>query len=140
MTRMMMAVWAVLVAGSMSSTAQAQDDWPDLTGVWSGTSESVVIGDTLHHEPGDMPHLSEKAFTFTVEGQDGRRFWGTLSSADDSEPVVGVIASNRHTLYFADSDGFGFVELVSDDELDWCYVHATESSQVAACVTHTRQP
>jgi hypothetical protein len=140
MTRMMMALWAALALGFMSSTAHAQDDWPNMTGVWSGTSESVVIGDTLHHEPGDMPHLSSLTFTFTIEGQDGRRFWGMLSSPHDTEPVVGVIANDRHTLYFADSDGYGFVELVSDDVMDVCYVHATESSQVAACITHTRQP
>lgn len=140
MTRMMVALWAVLVLGGVSASVQAQDAWPDLTGVWSGTSEAVVIGDTLHHEAGDLPHLSSVAFTLTIEGQDGRRFWGTLSSPDDSEPVIGVIRNDRRTVYFTDRDGYGFLELVSEDVIDVCYVHATEGSQVAACITYNRQP
>ncbi len=140
MSRMVMAVWAALVLGGMSSATQAQEDWPDLTGDWSGESEAVVIGDTLHHEAGDMPHLSSVMFTLAIEGQDGRRFWGTISSGEDSEPLIGVIRNDRRTIHFTDSDGYGFLELVAEDVIEHCYVHANPGSQVASCITLARQP
>jgi len=130
-----------LAAGlGLSQSAGADDAWPDLTGVWTGTSESVVRGDPLHHEGGEAPHLSEVAFTLTIEGQDGRRFWGALDSPNDSESVVGVIANDRHALYFVDLDGYGVDVLVDENTIDHCYLQAGTEVQVAACVTFTRQP
>jgi len=124
----------------LSQSAGADEAWPDLTGVWTGTSESVVRGDPLLHEGGEAPHLSEVAFTLTIEGQDGRRFWGALVSPNDSEPVVGVIANDRHAIYLVDLDGYAIDALVDENTLEHCYLQATTEVQVATCVTFTRQP
>lgn len=140
---MMKPTAALLLVGAslaLAPAAQADDTWPDLTGVWTGTSESVVRGDPLHHEGGEAPHLSEVAFTLTIEGQEGRRFWGALDSPQDSEAVVGVIANDRKALYLADLDGYAVDTLVDENTIDHCYLQASPDVQVAACLTFIRQP
>jgi hypothetical protein len=132
------AALAVFALSCGSITTYTVDDWPELTGVWTGTSESVVIGDLLHHQSGETPSLSMVAFTIVIEGQDGRRFWGTAASTNDTEIIVGVVANDRHTLHFADSDGHATIQLVSSDVMDLCYLHATADGQVAACTTLSR--
>ncbi len=132
----------LLVCASLvlAPAAGAEEAWPDLTGVWTGTSESVVRGDPLHHEGGEAPHLSEVAFTLTIEGQEGRRFWGALDSPQDSEAVVGVIANDRKALYLVDLDGYAVDTLVDENTIDHCYLQASSDVQVAACLTFIRQP
>jgi hypothetical protein len=132
----------LILAASLALTpaAAADDAWPDLTGEWAGTSESVVRGDPLHHEGGETPHLSEVAFTLKIEGQEGRRFWGVLVSPNDSEPVVGVIANDRQSIYLVDLDGYAVDTLIDDNTLEHCYLQANANVQVAACVDFTRQP
>jgi len=125
---------------ALAPAASAGDAWPDLTGVWTGISESVVRGDPLHHDAGEAPRLAEVALTVTIEGQDGRRFWGAVNSPNASEPSVGVIANDRHTLYFVDLDGYGVASLVDENTIDFCYLQAGTDAQVAACITFTRQP
>lgn len=120
--------------------ATAEEAWPDLTGTWTGTTEAVVRGDPLHHEGGQEPYLSETVFTLTIEGQDGRRFWGQIASEEGDEPLVGVIANDRSTLYAADLDGYSFMTLVDENTIDLCYVLSALHVQVAACNSFTREP
>ncbi len=140
MLKPIVALLFLTISLALSPVAGADEAWPDLTGVWTGTSESVVRGDPLHHEGGEAPHLSGLAFTLTIEGQSGRRFWGVLASPHDSEAVVGVIANDRRSLYFVDHDGYGIDVLVDENTIDHCYLQAGTEVQVAACVTFTRQP
>ncbi|MBT6204819.1 MAG: hypothetical protein P8Q36_06190 [Alphaproteobacteria bacterium] len=138
MPRIMVAAMAAFALSCVSVSANAGDEWPELIGVWTGTTEAVVIGDPLHHQPGEMPHLSMVALTITIEGQDGRRFWGTIASPDHTENLVGVIANDLHTLYFADSDGYAAIQLIRSDVMDQCYLHATADTQDAGCTTFLR--
>ena len=63
----------------------AQGSFPDLRGTWKGESESVVFGAGAHPHHGSGPdekatRFTSKAFTMTIDKQDGRRFSGTFSS------------------------------------------------------------
>lgn len=121
-------------------SATADEAWPDLTGTWTGTTEAVVRGDPLHHEGGQEPYLSDTVFTMTIDGQEGRRFWGNVVSEEGGEPMVGVIANDRSTIYAADLDGYSFITLVDENTIDLCYVLSALHVQVAACNTFTREP
>lgn len=133
---------ALLIVTSLSVPAMADDGWPDLTGVWTGVSPSVVRGNPPHHqstEPAGEVRISERAFTMTIEGQEGRTFWGTIASPDSTEGIVGAIAADRQTLHIADTDGYASAVLIEPDVMDVCYVLSSTEVQVAACYPMTRE-
>lgn len=132
---------ALLFVASFCIPAQADDAWPDLTGVWSGVSPSVVRGNPPHHqstEPAGEVRISERAFTMTIEGQEGRTFWGTIASPDSTEGIVGAIAADGRTIHIADTDGYAQAVLLEPDTMDVCYVLSSTAVQVAACYPMTR--
>ena len=83
------------------SAANAQETSPDLTGEWSGTARSIVLGSGYHH-PGtetinNPPRIREVRFTYTVENQDGRLLWGRTSSPAFEEPFAWAISRDNAT-------------------------------------------
>lgn len=133
-----------LIAGKIASAA-APPEIPDVAGVWTGTSESVVFGSSPHHpdsgSPADKVRLREVMFTMTVEGQEGRRFWGKVASAAASQPFAAVFSSSHVFGYGANASGFYHFRSHGADRLELCYTqpgtHPT-GSIVAACVMFTR--
>ena len=73
---------------------------PDLKGTWVGTSESMALGSTRHHAAaaGPQPLLDNVEFTTVIEGQQGRRFWGTITSKFNKDAILGVIAHDGQTI------------------------------------------
>lgn len=121
-------------------TKAAVDDKPKIpivVGAWTGTSESVVIGTRAHHPGTDTeegkPRLREVTFTLNVEGQDGRRFWGTLKSAEHSERFAALFSSSHVFGYGADPDWFYHFRSHGPDRLEVCY-----TQPVAGCTVFTR--
>jgi hypothetical protein len=131
-----LAVLAFLVASAACPNAAAAQDAPiDLKGQWVGTSESIVRGKAMHHaDPGPNPPLLDNVeFTFAITGQDGRRFWGTVSSTKtDAEPIMGVIAYDGKTIVASDSDGYLHGTIVDADTIELVYSHTGSSTVVAA--------
>ncbi|WP_395714196.1 hypothetical protein [Reyranella sp.] len=88
----------VLCGGASAAWAQT---FPNMKGAWTGTSRSIVLGPAPHHKDnpaaravgGDV-RLSEMKFTITVEGQEGNRFWGHISSSVMTEPLIGAFSSD----------------------------------------------
>jgi len=140
---MLRTVAAFLLVGTVALPGFADDQWPDLTGVWTGVSQSVVRGNPPHHqstEPAGEVRISERSFTLTIEGQEGRTFWGTIASPDSTEGVVGAIAADGRTIHLADTDGYAAAVLLEPDVMDVCYVLSSTAVQVAACYPMTREP
>jgi len=130
-----------LLAGCIASSAALAeaDGYPSMVGIWKGQSESVVLGDHQHHLTGTQePRLSSVAFTFTVQGQDGRRFWGVIESPHFKEPVLAVFRSDAVTMLAADSDGYPDGRLLGPDLLELCYAQAGPTI-VAGCTLLIRQ-
>ena len=124
-----------------AGTAAAQDptQLPDLKGRWVGTNEAIVQGTPLHHGSGaNQPRLNTLEFIITIEGQDGRRFWGTAASQRDREPILGVIGFDGKTLVAQDTDGMLQGTLVDRDTMELTY-HYTGSSVVVAAIRVKRQ-
>ena len=106
---------------------------PDLKGKWVGTSESIVTGIAKHHEApeGDAPLLSSVEFTYVVEGQDGRRFWGTLTSPNFEEDMIGIVAKDGKTIVARSSEGEVRGTIADPDTIDITYSAGGDATVVA---------
>ncbi len=125
------------------AAAQDASGYPDMRGQWKGMSDSVVLGSGMYHREGGAPsepHMVSKEFTLNVKGQEGRRFWGELTSKDDTGPFLGVIAHDKQTLYWTDSaGGHATGKLIAPGRFEMCYVRPGKNVMVAACNVHTKQ-
>jgi hypothetical protein len=128
----------VAVAGNVAS----QETWPDMKGVWTAMSSSVVIGGEKHH-PGKIEQgkarYREVKFTFRITDQKDRRFFGTLQSEHHRETLIGVFANNQKQILMADTDGYMDATLVDANTIDYCYRHIASGSVVVACSVMKRE-
>jgi hypothetical protein len=124
-----------------AADANASADIPVLKGHWVGTSESIVRGTPLHHaaQAGNAPLLDNIKFDFNIVGQDGRRFWGTVSGRGSAEPIMGVIAYDGKTIVAQDTDGTLQGTIVDANTIDSVYYHTGASSTVVAANRIKRQ-
>ncbi|MES2120589.1 MAG: hypothetical protein V4513_08450 [Pseudomonadota bacterium] len=134
MRKTLAALGLVLALTGGAATAVAQEAAPDLRGTWTGTSESIVRGAPMHHGPsqGNAPGLDNVAFTMTISGQDGRRFWGTFSSKLNQEPIIGVVANDGKSFVMRDTDGLTTGTIVDANTMDMVYSHVGKSAVVSA--------
>jgi hypothetical protein len=129
-----------LILIALCHAAMAQQV-PDLKGTWTPTEGAhIVDGQSRHAESGTAPVAGDKAlrahtsdFVFRFDGQDGRTFWGSLSSAKVSERLIGAISVDGKRFVMADEDGTFDGTVIDSDTLDYCYVHATATDRAVAC-------
>ena len=127
---------AMVLAVLVGAPAVAQDNYPDITGTWTGTGDSVM-------RSGDGPvTFAEDAITQVVTEQRGRRFAGEMHSTAGGETFksrfVGVFVDETRFLW---SEPGGFLEgrLVDADTIHSCYAGTAEDPIIAACNVLTRQ-
>jgi len=134
-------VAAVLVLPAAAASAQTI---PDMKGTWSGMSHSVVMGTHGHHadnrQPADKPFLASREFTMIIEGQDGRRFWGTVVSNHQREPFVAIFRLDGKSFIGADEDGTMVGDILGANSFDGCYTQTVPAKAlVASCTTYTKR-
>jgi len=117
----------------------------NLVGTWTGVTQAIVDGVGAHH-PADAPsraagpyRLRDFAFTYRIDGQDGRRFWGVGTSGDQSERIIGTLSSDGQRIYIVDTDGYYDGVVKNTNTLEICYRHTAPASAVVACDVVTRQ-
>lgn len=132
--RLSQAVLALGLAVTAQAAAAADRGVTNLKGIWTGVSESIFTGPAPHHgsAPGNEPMLANTAFTFDFTGQDGRRFWGTVTSKRHSERFLGVIGFDGKTFIAQDPDGLLQGTLVNANTIDLIYSHTGTSTVVTA--------
>jgi hypothetical protein len=128
----------ILLTGGGAAMAQ---EVPDLKGTWTPAQGAhIVDGPSRHAESGTLPvpgddtlkkHASE--FVFRFEGQEGRTFWGVLSSDKVSEKLIGALSVDGKRFVIADQDGTFDGTVVDTDTLDYCYTHVTPTDRAVAC-------
>ena len=144
------AVLGLILAASISSSAFAADQVPDIKGKWAGKTYSIVAGSGGHWPSNkgtfDKPGLSEKDLAIEITNQDGRRFWGnqTLSGNGENtqEPMIGELTGkDNKTVVIVDTDGYLNGQLVGRDTLTFCYTQAggRGPSSVVSCTEVKRQ-
>jgi hypothetical protein len=134
-----MATVAVVLTVGAAASASAQNSI-DLKGIWVGNGQNIVDGPANHHPPagaGVKPaakyRLSDQTFTMTIEGQDGRRFWGTMASPNKTERLIGSLSVDGKFVYMVDDDGYIDGTVVNATTLDICYRHVRPDSAVVGC-------
>jgi hypothetical protein len=133
---------ATLAAAPMALCAAVAADtqMPEMRGTWKGDSHSVVLGGGPHHPDtkSDEPRFTSVPFTLVVDKQDGRRFFGTFSSAQHSETVVAVV-SRAGSIFMADDDGYSAGTMLAPDRMEICYLHSSPATRIASCTELVRQ-
>ena len=135
-------IFSVILLATAATNTRAQNMIPDLKGTWSGKGKVIVFGSHTHH-PGsetiaDPPRVREIEVTHVVEGQDGRVAWGRSSSAiaDAKEPFAWTLNNDNRWIFGADVDGYFWINLITPDRMEKCYVQNGASpsrSVVATC-------
>jgi hypothetical protein len=132
------------VVAIAASSAFAADQPPNIKGKWVGKTHTIVAGSGAHWPTSkgtfEKPGLYEKDIVIEITGQEGRRFWGnqTLSGGGETteEPMIGELTGkDNKTLVLVDTDGYLNGQLIEDDVLDFCYMHAAGKGQssVVSC-------
>jgi hypothetical protein len=139
--------WIVTLAAALAAApaalcapAAADTQMPEMRGTWKGDSHSVVLGGGPHHPDtkSDEPRFTSVPFTLVVDKQDGRRFFGTFSSAQHSETVVAVF-SRAGSIFMADDDGYSVGTMLAPDRMEICYLHSSSATRIASCTELVRQ-
>lgn len=126
-----------------STSASAEEQWPDLQGTWEGHTQAVAVGNTTHHGNGssDTPRMVDTRFIIHINHQVGRRFSGNIESthtAGQRVTFVGTFTNDQHHATIVDSDGTQQFRLISDNEFELCYTHSTSDGHAAGCGTFSR--
>jgi hypothetical protein len=122
---------------SVVSMAQSTGGYPDMRGQWKGTAEAVVVGSGAHNrtdsKPG-TPRTSNQEFTLNITRQEGPKFWGELVSKDDVTTKLGVIASDKQTIYMVDSvGGHNVGKLIEPNRFEACYIRPGTDHMLTGC-------
>jgi hypothetical protein len=131
-------VIAILLTGGETALAQ---EVVDLRGTWIPVQGAHIIdGPSRHSQSGIAPvagndtlRRDTSTFVFHFEGQEGRTFWGMLSSAKVSEKLIGAISVDGKRFVITDEDGTFSGTVVNADTLDYCYTHITPTDRAVAC-------
>jgi hypothetical protein len=138
--------WIVTLAAlaatpvALSTPVTADTQMPEMRGTWKGNSHSVALGGGPHHPDtkSGEPRFTSVPFTLVVDKQDGRRFFGTFSSAQHSETVVAVV-SHAGSIFMADDDGYSAGTMLAPDRMEICYLHSSSATRIASCTELVRQ-
>jgi len=120
------------------SPAQGEQAFPNLVGKWSGTAQCCLsrqrrLPSWLANVE-DAPYTDERVFNYSIEGQEGRRFWGRIESGSRTEPFAAAISFDNKTAHGADTDGSFDFTILSADEMELCYTQPamSPSNQIVA--------
>ena len=116
-------------------------EMPDMVGEWTGTSRAVVSGAGGHYGEVDvLPQFVEAELTIEWTQQKDNRLIGTITSAEGTEPKLGVLSSNGMTLMTADTDGASLGRIIDEDHFELCYVQTSlgDDQIVVSCVDFAR--
>ncbi len=133
-----MAGCVLLLAGGHAATAQQV---LDLKGTWHPAEGAHIVDGLTPHAPSgtedvlghDTLQQHTSRFVFRFEGQEGRTFWGELSSAAVSEHLIGALSVDGKRFVMADRDGTFSGTVVDNDTLDYCYTHVGPTDRAVAC-------
>ena len=120
--RSMRRIWLIFLIILITGICAAQV--PDLVGYWAGSAPAYFIEDGAH----DL--VEDDRIVLAVVEQTDRLFTGNITFMRDGEEVVeafaGAISADNKTLYIAESNGYGFGTIISENEFEMVYLeHGT---------------
>jgi len=119
----------------------------DLRGVWTGENDALVHGAALHHPPGAPSTTARGAYrlrshtiTYRIDGQEGRRFWGTMASPERAGiRLIGSFSIDNQWIYMVSHEGYLDGTVIDANTIEMCYRHADPQTAVIGCNIMKRQ-
>jgi hypothetical protein len=112
----------------------------DMKGTWKGNNEALVDGPATHHpagvdsKPAGPYRLRQQMITYKFDGQDGKRFWGTMSSEQVANiRMLGTLSADNKWIYMVSKEGYLDGQIIDANTIEMCYRHANETSAVVGC-------
>jgi hypothetical protein len=146
MTRHIIRMLAFGLAMSSGIGSASAQHVINLAGTWTGVAQAIVDGSGDAHYPADAAsrpagpyRLRDVPFTYRIDGQDGRRFWGAVSSGSQSERIIGMVSTDGQRIYIVGAEGYFDGVVMNTNTLEFCYRQAGAASAVVACDVVTRQ-
>jgi hypothetical protein len=142
---MLIGLGAAMVSVGAGMAAAQTPPILDMKGTWKGTGEAIVDGASPHHlpnaaaKPAGNYRLHSQSYTFKIEGQDGRRFWGMTTSDSATDRLIGSLSGNGKWVFMAANRGIIDGEVIDNDTIEICYREASPSLAVVGCNQMKRQ-
>ncbi|HNY34847.1 MAG TPA: hypothetical protein PKK68_09350 [Methanothrix soehngenii] len=116
--RSMQRIWLIFLIILITGICTAQV--PDLVGNWTGSATAYFVGD------GAYDLVEDDRVTLIVVEQTDRLITGNITYMNEGEEIVeafaGAIGADNKTFYIAESKGYGFGTIISDDEIEMSYL------------------
>ena len=135
----MRVLFVAIGACALTGGAAGAQDYPDMRGTWTGTSDAVFVGTAAYYQQGTTPaEFGSSPVEVRIDQQEGRRFAGAVTIENWTKPLVAIFSSDT-TIIWAEPGGAVEARLVDSDTLDYCYLRSAQYQQVAACAELKRQ-
>jgi len=125
-------VWLGLLIILLAGICAAQAT--DLVGNWTGSTTGYVGADGAYNL------VENDSISFAIFEQNDRLFTGNVTYTRDGETIIegfaGAIGADNKTLYIAESKGYGFGTIISDDEIELIYLENGETVVAAIDKLH----
>jgi hypothetical protein len=109
---------------------------PNMIGTWKGTFNATVMGSAAHHilpkKADDDITFNKVPFSLIIERQDDLNFYGTLSTSNHKEIILGAIAPDLQGGVMVDGDGTHNFKIIDSTTIQNCYVQLSKP-KIAAC-------
>src|SRR5437879_3289993 len=131
------AAGGLLITSTVSMAQGSGSGYPDMRGQWKGTAEAAVVGSGPHNrtdaKPGE-PRTSNQEFILNITRQEGPKFWGELVSKNEVTTKLGVIASDKQSIYMVDNvGGHNTGRLMEPNKFELCYVRPGKDHMLTGC-------
>ena len=132
---------SLVISLSVASIVTA-DEFPNMIGTWTGTSEAVVLGNPAYYpdraSEQATPRSSSADFTITLTHQDGRRIRGNVSSNNMSEPWIGAFWNDGKSFQAVDADGQIVGRMINTNTMELMYTQQAGSTMITSHVVFSR--
>jgi hypothetical protein len=119
----------------------------NMKGTWKGNNEGLIDGVSVFN-PSDAPNtapagkfrISRQTFTYVVDDQKGRLFWGTMGGEHQKGiRLMGSVSSDGKWVYMVTKDGYIDGQVIDADTIDSCYRHVNAQAAAVGCNPIKRQ-
>ena len=88
--------------------------------------------------PGE-PRASNQEFTLNMTRQEGPKFWGELVSKSEVTTKLGVVASDKQTIFMVDNVGGHTIgKLIEPNKFEACYIRPGKDHMLTGCTVFPR--
>jgi hypothetical protein len=136
------AVFLSAVIGFIVASIATAEEFPNMVGTWTGTSEAVVLGNPAQYPDRateqSIPRSSSADFVLNLTHHDGRRMWGSVTSSNLSEPWIGAFWDDRKSFQAVDADGQIVGRMVGSNTMEIMYTQQVGSTLITSHVVFPR--